>query len=96
MMKTYLTPRKKREIYLAIAEKIDTYIECDNYVCNMLPNEARSEFTEFDLFEPIGEEIIFEGTAWFSESAGSITMSARVEGNTARIFALLLCAEMCK
>jgi hypothetical protein len=90
--------KTKKEIYLDVAERIAENITGRYYVCNMLDEFYPLKFDEFELFEPIKNK--FLGSAWFSESAeGSPyfdNIKKDIEGNEARIIALLLCAEMSK
>ena len=99
-----LTKEQRRKIYLDIAEYIlERYLTENCYVCNELDKRVKylrnlkEEFPEFFLFKPIDDK--YEGLAWFSESypiSPFFTDKDNVEGNIARIDALLLWAAMCE
>lgn len=97
-----LTAKKRREIYLKVAERISELINdpyADVYLCGKLADELHcgdfysSGLPEFDLFEPTTKEKLIEGTGdydlWWHD------FPQRYAANV-RIICMLLCAEMTK
>lgn len=98
--------KQRKKVYVGLAEKLCNRMGSDSFfVCHHLDwhskNGTRTDFPEFFLFEPTPEEkdeLGLFGTAWFTESTGFFTTQTpkTIEGNTHRLMALLLCAEMCE
>lgn len=92
-----LTKKQRREIYLKVAQKIDSDIEAyGHFMCNLISScsgidkdDVLEIFPEFALFQN-GTRLF--GSIWFYSSQ----FSNDTEANQVRVLILLMSAEMCK